>query len=130
GLALVAIGSLWSLTALGQTSASVPYTIGRLATWLVFPCVAYLLLAFPDGRIARGADRVVFAGIVGVLVVLFLGTAPLVEAFPTRTLWPTCTDDCPANAVFVLDRQPAVLDELVRVREWLVVLLCLGLCAS
>lgn len=37
GIALLAIGFLWSLTAMGQTSASIPYTVGRLATWCVFP---------------------------------------------------------------------------------------------
>lgn len=91
GIALLAIGFFWSFTALGQTSASIPYTIGRLATWCVFPCVVYLLLAFPDGRIAPGLDRVVLVGMVGVLAVLFLGTAPLVEAYPPKTLWATCT---------------------------------------
>jgi signal transduction histidine kinase len=130
GVALLAIGFLWSLTALAETSHSVPYTIGRLATWLVFPCVVYLLLAFPDGRIAKGLDRVVFAGFLGVLLVLFFGTAPLVEAFPAKTLWSSCTTDCPANAVFVLDEQPAFLADLILVREWLVELLWLGLFAS
>ena len=127
GIALLAIGFFWSFTALGQTSASVPYTIGRLATWCVFPCVVYLLLAFPDGRIAPGLDRVVLVGMVGVLAVLFLGTAPLVEAYPPKTLWATCTTDCPANALFVLDHQPAWLPRLILVREWAVEVLWLGL---
>jgi hypothetical protein len=130
GIALLTIGFFWSLTALGQTSASVPYTIGRIATWFVFPGVVYLLLAFPDGRIAKGLDRIVFVGIVGVLLFLFLGTAPLVEAYPQKTLWATCTTDCPANALFVLDEQPAFLTELIYVREWLIELLWLGLFAS
>src|SRR3954466_15358216 len=82
GIALLAIGLFWSFTALGQTSASIPYTVGRLATWCVFPGVVYLLVAFPDGRIAPGLDRALLLGIVGVLAILFLGTAPLVEAFP------------------------------------------------
>jgi signal transduction histidine kinase len=120
GIALLAIGFFWSLTALGQTSESIPYTVGRIATWCVFPGVIYLLLAFPDGRVAAGLDRVVLFGILGVMTFLFIGTAPLVEAFPAKTLWATCTTDCPANAVFVLDHQPAWLPKLVLVREWLV----------
>jgi signal transduction histidine kinase len=130
GAALLAIGFLWSLTALTQTSLSVPYTIGRISTWLVLPCVVYLLLAFPDGRIAKGLDRVVLVGFVGVLTFLFVGTAPLVEAFPQKTLWSSCTTACPANAVFVLDEQPAWLADLITIREWLVVLLWTGLFAS
>src|SRR5215217_8095009 len=107
GIALLLVGFLWSLTALAESSSSVPHTIGRLSTWLTFPCVVYLVLAFPHGRIAKGLDRAVFAGVVGVMVVLFFGTAPFVQAFPPKTLWSTCTTDCPQNALFVLDRQPA-----------------------
>ena len=127
GMALLAIGFLWSLTALAATPMSVPHTIGRLATWLVFPGVVYLLLAFPEGRIDKGLDRFVLFGIVGVLVFLFFGTAPLVQAFPPKTLWSPCTTDCPANALFVLDHQPAFLADLILVRDWLVELLWLGL---
>ena len=130
GLALLGIGFAWSLTALGESTLSVPYTIGRLATWLTFPCAVYLLLAFPDGRIAAGLDRAVFLGVIGVLVFLFFGTAPFVQAFPPKTLWSSCTTDCPANALFVLDAQPAVLAKVVLVREWLIELLWLGLFAS
>ena len=127
GIALLGIGFAWSLTALAESSLSVPHTIGRLATWLTFPSVVYLLLAFPHGRIEKGLDRAVFLGVVGVLAVLFYGTAPLVQAFPPKTLWSTCTTDCPANALFVLDEQPAFLTKVIYVREWLIELLWLGL---
>jgi signal transduction histidine kinase len=130
GIALLGIGFAWSLTALTETSLSVPYTIGRLATWLTFPCVVYLLLAFPHGRVERGLDRALLAAAVGIMVVLFFGTAPFVQAFPPKTLWGTCTTDCPANAVFVLDAQPALLTKVIYVREWLVELLWLGLLYS
>jgi signal transduction histidine kinase len=130
GVALLAIGFAWSLTALTESSLSVPYTIGRLSTWLTFPCVVYLLLAFPDGRIDKGLDRALLAATVVLMVVLFFGMAPFVQAFPPKTLWGTCTTDCPANAVFVLDEQPAFLTQVTYVREWLVELLWLGLFAS
>jgi hypothetical protein len=95
----------------------VSYTIGRLATWLTFPCVVYLLLAFPHGRIEKGLDRALFFGVVGVMLLLFFGTAPFVAAFPPKTLWSTCTTDCPANALFVFDEQPAFLTKVILVRE-------------
>ena len=57
GIALLGVGFGWSLTALGESSLSLPYTVGRLSTWFMFPCIVYLLLAFPTGRIARGLDR-------------------------------------------------------------------------
>lgn len=126
GIAMLGIGFAWSLTALTESGLSVPYTIGRLSTWLVFPCVVYLLLAFPHGRIEKGLDRAVFIGVVGVILLLFFGTAPFVQAFPPKTLWSTCTTDCPANALFVLDEQPGFLTKVVYVREWLVEVLWLG----
>jgi signal transduction histidine kinase len=89
--------------------------------------VVYLLLAFPDGRIDTGLDRALLISVVVILVVLFYATAPFVQAFPPKTLWGTCTADCPANAVFVLDTQPAFLTRVIYVREWLVELLWLGL---
>lgn len=127
GVALLGIGFAWSLTALAESTLSVPHTIGRLATWLIFPCVVYLLLAFPRGRIEKGLDRGVFVGVVGVMLLLFYGTAPFVQAFPPKTLWSTCTTDCPANALFVLDSQPGFMTQVVVVREWLIELLWLGL---
>jgi signal transduction histidine kinase len=130
GIALLAIGFAWSLTALTESSLSVPYTIGRLATWLTFPCVVYLLLAFPDGRIDKGLDRGLLVAVVVLFVFLFFGTAPLVQAFPPKTLWGTCTTDCPENAVLLLDAQPALLTKVIYVREWLVELLWLGLVYS
>src|SRR5690349_19507436 len=50
GAALIGAGFAWSLTALGESQASVPYSIGRVGAWLVFPWLIYLMLAFPAGR--------------------------------------------------------------------------------
>jgi signal transduction histidine kinase len=131
GFALLAIGFVWSLTALGESSLSVPYTLGRVAAWATVPSVFYLLLAFPDGRIARGLDRVLLYVTAAVAVVLFLGTVFFVDAFPLHTPWAACVTDCPANALFVLDRQPAFIDDLVvPLREWLVELLWIGIVVS
>jgi signal transduction histidine kinase len=118
------------LTALTESSVSVLYTIGRLATWLPFPCVVYLLLAFPDGRVDKGVDRGILVSVVVLFVVLFFATAPLVQSFPPKTLWGTCTTDCPPNAVFVLDAQPELLTKVAYVREWLVEALWIALLVS
>jgi signal transduction histidine kinase len=53
GVVLLVLSVAWSLTALSETSASVPYPIGRVTTFLVPLSVYYLLLVFPDGRCAR-----------------------------------------------------------------------------
>ena len=129
-IALLSIGFLWSLTALTTSSASVPYTIGRLSTWLISPCVVWLLLAFPHGRIEKGLDRAVLVGFFAVWLFLFFGTAPFVQAFPSKTLWSTCSKGCPENALFVLHSQPKVLTQVILVREWSIELLWLGLVYS
>jgi signal transduction histidine kinase len=130
GLALLAVGFMWSLTALAESGNSELYTIGRIATWLIFPGVAYLMLAFPDGRIAPGLDRVIIYGIIALVAILFIGTAPFIAAFPPLTVWATCADDCPRNALFLFDRQPDVLPGVILVREWLVILIWAGLFVS
>ena len=131
GIALVVISYAWSLTALAEASASVPYTIGRTSIWLIVPSIYYLLLVFPDGRVGAGRDRWLLRGMVAVAVFLFFGTSFFVKAYPLHTPWASCVSDCPANAWFVLGREPAVMNEvLVPLREWLVDLLLAGLVVS
>ena len=131
GTALLILGVAWSLTALGEASLSVPYTIGRTATWFLLPSVFYLLLAFPHGRLADGLDRALFCGVVAVAIVLFLATAFVVQAFPLITPWASCASDCPANALLVVRRTPAfVADVVVPLRQWLIDLLWVGMVFS
>ena len=131
GIALLILGVAWSLTALSETSSSVPYTLGRAAGWVLLPSVFYLLLTFPHGRLAAGLDRVILAGVSAVVVLLFLATVFVVQAFPLITPWASCAGDCPANALFVLRRTPGfVTDVVVPLRQWLIGLLWVGLVFS
>lgn len=129
-VALLVVGFSWSLTALSESSLSVPYTLGRMATWLVFPGVVYLLLAFPDGHVASGLDRALFVSVLVLSLVLFYGTAPLVVGYPPHTPWATCTTDCPANALALVSRQPMWLSTVVLLREWMVMVLWVGMFVS
>jgi signal transduction histidine kinase len=118
GFALILAGFMWSATALGEATESLPYSIGRLAAWCVFPSVIFLMLAFPDGRLTTGLDRALFLALNAVLLVLYIGSALFVEAFPAHTPWASCIDDCPANAFLILDHEPAVMNSVVQpVRE-------------
>jgi signal transduction histidine kinase len=131
GVLLIATGLVWSLTAFGESSQSLLYSIGRVAAWLTFPIAVYLMLAYPAGRIAPGIDRWLFGGVTGAIVLLYIGSALFVEAYPLQTPWATCSADCPANAFFVLDSQPAVIDDVVApLREGLGILLLFGVAAS
>src|SRR3954447_7087757 len=69
GLMLLAAGLAWSLTALAASSHSLPYSMGRVAAWLVIPALVYLIMAFPSGHLAPGRDRRLVLGVT-VLVAL------------------------------------------------------------
>jgi len=124
GAILVGAGFVWSLTALGESDASLPYSIGRVGAWLVFPWLIYLMLAFPDGRVTGRLDRTLFVSLNAVLALLFVASSLFVAGYPAATPWTTCGDDCPPNAFLVLDHEPAVMHDVVQpVRERLAVLL-------
>src|SRR5262245_40545471 len=63
GAMLLTMGFAWSLTALGEADASLPYSIGRIAGWLVFPGLIFLMLTFPDGRVERRLDGLLLLGV-------------------------------------------------------------------
>src|SRR3954451_6779784 len=124
GLLLLAAGFVWSLPALAVSDESLPYSIGRVVGWLVFPSVIYITLAFPDGRIAPGVDRALFRALNLLLVALFIGSALVVEGYPAHTPWTTCVADCPPNAFLLLAHEPAIVSDLIEpMRELLAVAL-------
>ncbi|RKQ87037.1 histidine kinase/DNA gyrase B/HSP90-like ATPase [Solirubrobacter pauli] len=131
GAMLLSMGFAWSLTALAESDESLPYSIGRVAAWLVFPGLILLMLTFPSGVLDRGRDRALLYALCGVLTLLFLASALFVVEFPSSTPWATCTDDCPANAFMVVDREPAIVGRfLTPARELLSVLLLSGVLVS
>jgi signal transduction histidine kinase len=131
GLMLVAAGAFWSVTALGESPASLPYSIGRVAAWLVFPVLIALMLTFPHGTLEPGTDRRLVAAVTVLIAVLFVGSALVVDAYPDRTPWATCTTDCPANAFQITSHEPAFVDSVIQpVREAISVLLLFGVALS
>jgi signal transduction histidine kinase len=131
GAMLAGSGAIWSLTAFGESSDSLLYSIGRVSAWLIFPLIIYLMLAYPAGRLAPGLDRTLFAAVAALIAVLFVGSALFVEAYPAQTPWASCDADCPANAFLVLDSEPAVMDSFVQpLRELLAIGLLLAIAGS
>jgi hypothetical protein len=81
GALLIGAGGIWSLTALGYTSDSLAYSIGRTAGWLIFPVLMYLMLAFPDGRLT-GSDRRLYGALALLVAMLFVGSVLFIETYP------------------------------------------------
>src|SRR5829696_4790288 len=104
GWLLVLAAVLWSPTMLAESSDGVLYSIGRVWVWLAELLLIYLVLAFPSGRLASSADRLlVRAG--AVVVSLYVATALLGE-YPERSPWASCGTDCPGNALMLPSSEP------------------------
>jgi signal transduction histidine kinase len=130
GALLIGAGVIWSLTALAYSSHSLPYSIGRVAAWLVFPVLMYLMLAYPDGRLTRN-DRRLYGSLTLLITVLFIGSALFVEGYPANTPWGVCGPDCPPNAFLVLDSEPAFMTDVVQpLRELLAIFVLTGFAGS
>jgi signal transduction histidine kinase len=80
GLVLIVAGYAWSLTALGESSASIPYSVGRVVAWTVPPILIYLMLAFPDGRLGTPIERGLF-GVCLPVVAMSIACAGTLVAF-------------------------------------------------
>jgi len=104
GWLLVLAAVLWSPTMLAESSDGVLYSIGRVWVWLAELLLIYLVLAFPSGRLASSADRLlVRAG--AVVVSLYVATALLGE-YPEPSPWASCGTDCPGNALMLPSSEP------------------------
>jgi signal transduction histidine kinase len=131
GYLLIGTGAAWSLTALGESTQSLPYSIGRVSAWLIFPLLIYLMLAFPEGRLSSRRDRLLFGSANSLIALLFVGSALFVDSFPVDTPWATCRADCPANAFLVLDAEPALMDSVIQpLRELLAAIVLLAVTGS
>jgi signal transduction histidine kinase len=113
GPLLVLAGVAWFVTTLAESSDELPYTLGRLAGWLVEVLLVYLLLSFPTGRLPTRTDRVLVVAMGAVVAALYLPRLTLAADFEVPSPFTSCLHDCPANAFFLLDRQPAVVDSVM-----------------
>ena len=127
---LVFAGFAWSLTTLAQSSNDVLYSAGRVFGWSVEPFLIFLVLAFPSGRLTTRTERVLVAGSLALVALLYLPTMLLVESYPTPSPWTSCNGDCPGNALMVLGSEPGFVGSLVvPIREVTTVLLFAGVVA-
>jgi signal transduction histidine kinase len=127
---LLVAGTLWSLTTLSESSASVPYSVGRIAIWLVEPMVVLLILTFPSGRLQGAADRGLVVAAVGVMALLYLPSS-LLAPYPEPVPWASCGTSCPANAFQLTAHSPGLVDDAIRpLREVLTIFVFAGVTLS
>jgi signal transduction histidine kinase len=113
GPLLVAVGGVCLLTTLSESSDEALYTLGRASGWFLEVLLVYVILSFPTGRLSGRVDRLLVAGMGLTVVVLFLPRLLIAESFQIPSPYTSCTSDCPGNALFVLDRQPGIVDAVI-----------------
>ncbi len=111
---LLVATALLALTALSLSDESLLHSVGRMSVWVVEPLIVYLLLAFPFGRLAGRAERVVFQAAVAVAAVLYLAPTLLTARFPEPVPYDTCGAACPGNAFMLAGSEPAFVGDVVR----------------
>ena len=114
GLLLAAVGGAWAVTTLAESPDPVAYTMGRTAGWLAELLVVYLVLCFPTGRLEEPADRRLVRAMTSVVAVFYLPQLVLAETFSLPSPFTSCTENCPANALFAFDSEPAFVQSVMR----------------
>jgi signal transduction histidine kinase len=107
GLVLMTVGAGWFVTTLAESDGEVAYTVGRTAGWLVELLIVYLVLAFPSGRLRDRVDQRLVEAMAAAVLVLFLPQLLLAETFSVPSQFTSCVRDCPGNALFAFDSEPA-----------------------
>jgi signal transduction histidine kinase len=120
GTMLIGLGVLWFVATLSGSRDEVLYSVGRIAAWSAEAALVYVVLAFPTGRLPERADRLLAGAAALVVVVLYLPSALLVDAYPLPSPPTTCHTGCRQNAFMVVSEQPAFVDDILRpLREFL-----------
>src|SRR5690349_18527461 len=57
GALLTASGLVWLVATFSLANGTVAYSIGRVADWVGWAAILYLVLAFPEGRLKHPLDR-------------------------------------------------------------------------
>jgi PAS domain S-box-containing protein len=101
GLLLAAVGYTWFLGALTAATNDWVFTVGYVFSGTAFVAFTALALAFPSGRLARGAERWVVAG----AAILLIGSS-LLEAMLTADPASDC-DSCAQSTIVVVEAPDA-----------------------
>jgi signal transduction histidine kinase len=113
GSLLIGAGVAWFVSTLSTSPDDVVHSVGRVGAWIAELAIVYLVLAFPTGRLTSRIDRVLVMAIAVDLLVLYLPTALLVDAYPVPTPYTSCTEGCADNAFDLVGQQPAFVEDVV-----------------
>lgn len=99
GVLLIALGLLGVPYILESTSTPLPFSIGVLTEYLIFPMTLAVILAFPSGRLDGLPERLIlFAVLVGVTLPGFVLAVTSARFAPSFSI-SGCRAPCPVNAL-------------------------------
>ncbi|UGS38657.1 sensor histidine kinase [Capillimicrobium parvum] len=113
GLALLATGALLFVTSLAESRDPVLYTVGRTMGWVVEIGLVFLVLSYPTGRLRGTVDRALVVAVGCVALLTFLPRLVLAQQFSVPSPYASCVNDCPDNALFLLDHEPALVVDIL-----------------
>jgi signal transduction histidine kinase len=118
GMLMVALGFAWCVAAISLANSALAFSFGLVASGLWGGVFLHLLVSFPTGRLAPGADRrIVLAG----YVLFTLGAIPpLLFSGPEEL----ACDDCPRN-LWLVERDADLANALTGIQTALYVVLLL-----
>ena len=124
GKLLLGFSGVWFLALLSSSSSPLVYSLGRLAGWVSSAFLAFLILAFPSGRMVSRVDRALAIAAAAAVAFLDVPSALLVERYPTPSPYASCDARCPHNAFMVTVHQPAFISGIVApLRDALIILI-------
>ena len=96
-------GLLFALTSLNALAAPLAFTLGRVAYAAVMFALVYVCLCFPRGRLGSSRDRRFVTVLAAVTAFVWVIVLALAAELPPGGPFTACIDDCPHNALRVID---------------------------
>jgi signal transduction histidine kinase len=121
GVLMVALGFAWCVAAISLANSALAFSLGLVAGGLWGGVFLHLLMSFPTGRLAPGADRTI------VLTGYALFTVGAIPALLFSGPEELACEDCPSN-LWLIERQADLAGVLTGIQTalYLVLLLVVG----
>jgi len=101
---LFALAALQAAQSLVSSTDALLFTLGRASRPGIEVLLAWVMLAFPSGRLNERVDRALVATAAALVIVLWVPGMMFSPRIPLVGPHVLCGDDCPTNLLFVSDR--------------------------
>jgi signal transduction histidine kinase len=112
GAMLAETGLLFAVASLNASTDALAHTIGRVALAAMVLYLAYAFLCFPRDRLQSTVERRLIGAFAVVTAALWLVTLPLAATLPASGPIVDCGEQCPGNALQLVDTPDAVSSAL------------------